>query len=69
MIDPAVLVRCGHASVVSREDDDGVLGQPQLGKLGPNSPKAFVGSLEHAGKLDIVLLLFHPPDTRVLMRL
>ena len=69
MIDSAVLVRCGHASVVRREDDDGVLFQSEFLQLRSNASQAFIGCFEHPGKLHIILLLFHPPDTGVLMGL
>ena len=68
MIDSPVLVRCGHAAVVGGEDNDGVIGQPKLGKLGPDSAEAFIGGLEHSGELDVVLLLLHPPNALALVK-
>ena len=62
-----VLVRYGHASVICRKNNDSVLFQSEFLQLRSDAGQAFIRCLKHAGKLNVVLLLFHPPDARILM--
>ena len=69
MVNAAVLIGGGHAAVVGGEDDDGVFSEPKFLELGSNAAKALIGGLQHAGKFNVVLYLFHPPHALVLMQL